>query len=81
MADTVIATQSRHPRAIPPEAVADEFTRRGQAPEIVGDVAQALTRALEIAERRDIICATGSLFLVGEVMESVRGLRPEHYPR
>jgi len=81
IAETIIATRSRHPRAIAPEAVAREFARYGKKPEIAGDVAQALTRALERAGRRDLICATGSLFLVGEVMEYVKGLRPEPYPR
>jgi dihydrofolate synthase/folylpolyglutamate synthase len=81
IAETVIATRSRHPRAIAPEAVAREFARHGQTPEIAGDVAQALTRALERAGRRDLICATGSLFLVGEVIEYIKGLRPEPYPR
>ncbi len=80
IADTVIATRSRHPRATTPEAVAGEFSRHGRTAEIAPDVAQALSRALGRAGRRDLICATGSLFLVGEVIEYVKGLRPEPYP-
>ncbi|MHC4718556.1 MAG: bifunctional folylpolyglutamate synthase/dihydrofolate synthase, partial [Planctomycetota bacterium] len=79
-ADTVIATKSRHPRAMAPEAVAGEFSRHGRPAEIAADVAQALALALGRAARGDLICATGSLFLVGEVVEYVKGLRPEPYP-
>lgn len=80
VADTVIATRSRHPRATEPEAVAGEFSRHGKPAEIAPDVAGALTEALRRAGRRDLICATGSLFLVGEVIEYIKGLRPEPYP-
>jgi len=81
MADSVIATRSRHPRATMPEAVAGEFARQGLRAEIAGDVAQAVAKAQAKAGKRDLICATGSLFLVGEVIENVKGLRPELYPQ
>jgi dihydrofolate synthase/folylpolyglutamate synthase len=80
MADSVIATRSRHPRATMPEAVAGEFARLGLRAEVAEDVAQAVAKAQAKAGKRDLICATGSLFLVGEVIENVKGLRPELYP-
>jgi dihydrofolate synthase/folylpolyglutamate synthase len=80
IADIVIATRSRHPRATAPEAVAGEFVRLGRKAETAVDVAQALAQALGRAKGRDLICATGSLFLVGEVIEYIKGLRPEPYP-
>jgi dihydrofolate synthase/folylpolyglutamate synthase len=80
IADMVIATRARHPRASAAAAVASEFSRQGRPAEIAADVAQALALALERAERGDLICATGSLFLVGEMIEYVRDLRPEPYP-
>lgn len=81
MADSVIATRSRHPRATMPEAVAGEFARLGLRAEVAEDVAQAVAKAQAKAGKRDLICATGSLFLVGEVIENVKGLRPELYPQ
>jgi hypothetical protein len=37
----------------------------------VEDVPEALLMALDIAGVRDLICATGSLFVVGEIIEAV----------
>jgi len=79
MADSVIATRSRHPRAASPEALADRFARQGLRAEVAEDVARAVAKAQAKAGKRDLICATGSLFLVGEVIENVKGLRPELY--
>ena len=76
----VIATRSRHPRATDPERVASEFSRRGAVAEVSGGVGEAVAEALRGASSTDLICATGSLFLVGEVIECVKGLRPEAYP-
>lgn len=81
LADHVIAARSRHPRATNPELVAVEFARRGVKAELAADVAQAVAKAKATAGRHDLICATGSLFLVAEVIESVYGLRPEVYPQ
>ena len=80
VAHSVIATRSRHPRATNPRVVADEFTRNGVQAEIADNVALAVKRAQDIAGNRDLICATGSLFLVGEMIECIKGLRPEPYP-
>ena len=77
LASSVIATQSRHPRATAPEAIVSEFARQGFKAEVAEDVAQAVAKARGKAGKRDLICATGSLFLVGEVIEHVKGLRPE----
>ncbi len=81
LADSVIVTRSRHPRATIPEALAGEFARQGLRAEVAEGVAQAVTKAQAKAGKRDLICATGSLFLVGEVIENVKGLRPELYPQ
>ena len=80
IADTVIATRARHPRASAADTVADQFARLRRPVEVATDVAQALALALDRAKPGDLICATGSLFLVGEVIEYVKGLRPEPYP-
>jgi len=81
LADIVIATRSCHPRAVSPEAIAAEFARRGVKTEVADDVGQAVALARTKAGRRDLICGTGSLFLVAEVIEYVKGLRAERYPQ
>jgi dihydrofolate synthase/folylpolyglutamate synthase len=67
--DRVILTRSRHPRAVALPRLADEFPRKDLAYETAEDVASVVERALAIAGPSDLICATGSLFLVAEVME------------
>jgi dihydrofolate synthase/folylpolyglutamate synthase len=65
----VIVTQASHSRAAPPSTLAAEFTKRGIEPEVRGSVAQALSRALSLAEKTDVICVTGSLFVVAEALD------------
>jgi dihydrofolate synthase/folylpolyglutamate synthase len=72
--DEVIATRTRHPRALAPPQVAAEFERYGIGAEITDTVSEAVSRALSLAGPRDLICATGSLFVVGEVIEEVERL-------
>jgi dihydrofolate synthase / folylpolyglutamate synthase len=79
LANTVIVTRSRHPRATKPEILAGEFARLGVQAERAEDVARAVAEAQGKAGRGDLICATGSLFLVAEVIEYVKGLHPERY--
>jgi dihydrofolate synthase/folylpolyglutamate synthase len=72
--DKVIVTHSRHPRAMAPVSIVAEFTKYGVKPKVVNDVAQALSLALTLAGERDIICVTGSLFVVGEAIEQANRL-------
>jgi len=69
----VIVTQAPHSRAASPSNLAAEFTKRGIKPEIGETVAQALSRALSLADRTDLICITGSLFIVGEALDYFSG--------
>ncbi|MGQ9545594.1 MAG: bifunctional folylpolyglutamate synthase/dihydrofolate synthase [Dehalococcoidia bacterium] len=68
-----IVTQAAHSRAASPLTLAAEFSKRGIKPEIKETVAQALTRALSLAEKTDIVCVTGSLFVVGEAIDYFSG--------
>jgi dihydrofolate synthase/folylpolyglutamate synthase len=79
LANSVIVTRSRHPRATKPEVLVGEFARVGVKAEVAEDIARAAAKALKRAGRKDLICATGSLFLVGEMIEYVKGLHPELY--
>ena len=66
--DSVIVTRSRHPRATDPAIIVREFSKRGVVPEVAEDVASAVALALSKAAPDDLICATGSLFIIPEVM-------------
>ena len=79
LAHEVIVTRSRHPRATKPGVLAGGFARLGIKAEVAEDVAGAVAEALRRAGGKDLICATGSLFLVAEVIEYVKGLHPESY--
>ena len=65
----VIVTRSRHPRAVAPAVLGSEFSKYGIVTEEAENVAAAVELALARANPADLICATGSLFLVAEVME------------
>ena len=66
--DSVIVTRSHHPRAVDPALIVSEFSKRGVVPEVAEDVASAVELALGKATPDDLICATGSLFIIPEVM-------------
>jgi dihydrofolate synthase/folylpolyglutamate synthase len=67
--NVVIVTRSHHPRALEPAKLASEFAQRGITPEVAENVAYAVELALAKAMPHDLICATGSIFIVAEVME------------
>ncbi|MFC1931230.1 bifunctional folylpolyglutamate synthase/dihydrofolate synthase [Chloroflexota bacterium] len=67
--DEVIVTRSRHPRAIPAERLVNELSKKGVIPEVTENVAAAVELAMTKSASGDLVCATGSLFIVAEVME------------
>jgi len=67
----VVVTGSRHPRAVAPAALAAEFTKYGVTPQVAPDVPSAVRLALRRAGPDDLICATGSIFVIAEVMEFI----------
>jgi dihydrofolate synthase/folylpolyglutamate synthase len=69
----VIATQASHSRAAPLSTLAAEFAKRGIEPETGGTVPEAISRALSMASRTDVICVTGSLFVVAEALDYFSG--------
>ncbi|HOD35617.1 MAG TPA: folylpolyglutamate synthase/dihydrofolate synthase family protein [Syntrophales bacterium] len=66
LADHVILTRPREERALPPDIPARFLRETGTRAEVVEESGQALARALGLAEERDLVCITGSLYLVGE---------------
>jgi len=69
----VIVTRTAHSRAAPLSTLVAEFTKRGIEPEIRETVAEAISRALSLADRTDIICVIGSLFVAGEALNYFSG--------
>jgi dihydrofolate synthase/folylpolyglutamate synthase len=67
--DIVIVTRSRHPRSLASDILAAEFTHRGIEVQTAESVAEALNAAVKLAGGDGFICATGSLFIVGEALE------------
>ena len=78
-ADIIVATASRHPRSMQAVEVADLFPESGK-PVLASTPAEALGIAMKIAEKKDLVLATGSLFLAAEIREVALGIEPEIYP-
>lgn len=77
LADEVIVSRSHHPRSAAAPVLLREFSRCGKAARGVADVPSAVAEALALAKPRDLVLATGSLFLVAEVIECLKGVEPE----
>ncbi|MFC2007590.1 bifunctional folylpolyglutamate synthase/dihydrofolate synthase [Chloroflexota bacterium] len=69
LAGDIIVTQSRNPRAVDSALLFSEFSEQGIIPEVTGNIASAVDLALGRAKPGDLICATGSIFVIAEVME------------
>jgi dihydrofolate synthase/folylpolyglutamate synthase len=72
LADQIIDTQARHPRAAEAGALRKRALalKPGGAHMVSGSVAEALRLALGVASPHDLICATGSVFVVAEAREA-----------
>jgi len=66
-ADLVILTEPRQPRAISAPLLAEMTGDLARNSIVVRDPADALERAIEMAEPGDAVFATGSLYLVGDL--------------
>lgn len=63
--DHVLVTRAHHPRAAEPEALSKRMAAYGKEVTTV-PVGQVLEAALHLAQEQDLICATGSLFVVAD---------------
>jgi dihydrofolate synthase / folylpolyglutamate synthase len=66
--ETVILTEPRQPRAISAALLAEVTGHHARQLEIVSDPSAALERALALAQPDDAVFATGSLYLVGDLL-------------
>ena len=67
--DSVIVTQSHHPRAMKATELKAVFRKYGVEVQLAENVSEALSLAVGAAGAQDLICVTGSLFVVAEVIE------------
>ena len=69
-----IATCSQNPRSMAPSDIAEVVTTFGGTEDEVittETVAEAIERARAIATEDDVICITGSIYVVGEAREHI----------
>ncbi len=68
LADGVIVAAADHPRAATPDELAAMANEQGFSAETAPDLAAALTHAFASAGPRDLICATGSIIFIGNLL-------------
>jgi dihydrofolate synthase/folylpolyglutamate synthase len=71
LADRLILTKPRMERAAPVEELKQAIDREQQGIDLIPDSWQAFCHAQRMADVSDLICITGSLFLVGEILQSL----------
>ncbi len=69
-ATSVILTQSPQPRSLSADALLEMTSHLAKSVEVVREPGAALERGLEIAKPDDVVFATGSLYLVGDLRRS-----------
>jgi len=73
LSSRVIVTQASHSRAAPLSTLAAEFAKRGIETETGETVPEAISRALALSDKTDVVCVTGSLFVVAEALDYFSG--------
>ena len=75
LANGVFATQANHPRASAPSVLRRHARRLGYQVHVRRNVDAAVTAAWEAAGPSDLICVTGSLYVVGDLLNSWDSLK------
>jgi dihydrofolate synthase/folylpolyglutamate synthase len=74
--DALVLTSSQNPRALPPGTLLSLATQLGGPPaEIVPDPGRALARARELAGPGGVVIATGSIYLIADLLSPARAER------
>jgi dihydrofolate synthase/folylpolyglutamate synthase len=74
--DAVVFTTSQNPRALPPPTLLSLATQLGGPPsEIVPEPGRALARARELAGPGGVVIATGSIYLIADLLSPSRRQR------
>lgn len=72
-ADEVIVTCSCHPRSVEVSRLEAEFSNYGSLLHRTDDVPSAIELVLRWANASDLICITGSIFVMAEAIEYIKG--------
>jgi len=76
LCDALVLTGSQNPRALPPPTLQSLVRQlHGPSSELVREPRAALDRAGELAGPSGIVVATGSLYLVADLVRPARGQR------
>ena len=70
LAQIIILTQLKTERTARVSAINETVLKMGRTPVITENVSQAIERALARAGKQDLICATGSFYLAGEIKQA-----------
>jgi dihydrofolate synthase/folylpolyglutamate synthase len=68
LADNIIFTTANHPRSAKPETLAELAASYHRPVTVTHSVSQALTAAITEAAPGDLICVTGSIIVVGDLL-------------
>jgi dihydrofolate synthase / folylpolyglutamate synthase len=74
-AEAVILTEPRQPRAISVSLLTEMTSHLAKQFSVVRDPSEALRHAIELALPQDAVFVTGSLYLVGDLLGEIPGLR------
>jgi dihydrofolate synthase/folylpolyglutamate synthase len=66
-----VLTQPKIERSLSPDTLRKEAEKIISDIKLIPDVASALNHAIQTSEPDDVVCVTGSLYLVGEVKEAI----------
>lgn len=68
LADEIIVTTANHPRSATPEQLAALLAARGRPATVTHAVAEAFAAALRVAGPGDLVLATGSIIVIGDLL-------------
>ena len=80
LADEVVMTTANHPRSAAPEQLADMAAGLGHEVVVTHSVADGLRAALAAAGPGDLVCATGSIIVVGDLLNHWDALQSDATP-
>ncbi|MEW6616502.1 MAG: folylpolyglutamate synthase/dihydrofolate synthase family protein [Thermodesulfobacteriota bacterium] len=69
LADKVVLAAPKMDRSASPPVLYEEVKKYHKEAEMVDDVKKAVSLAISLAKREDMVCVTGSIFTVGEARE------------
>jgi dihydrofolate synthase/folylpolyglutamate synthase len=72
LADKIILTRPRSERAADPKFIAGLDCLGGKNVAVIPEIPQAWKAALRAAHKRDLVCGTGSMYFVGEVLKIMK---------